>query len=70
MNCPDCGAAMDLRQAGTFNAHWECPFDQQVEWVEKWSDDGSGYGDPKAIDPHAAYLRGLPDPEPLPAWMT
>jgi hypothetical protein len=27
---------MDLRQAGTAHAHWECPFDQQVEWVEKW----------------------------------
>jgi hypothetical protein len=24
---------MDLRQAGTLNAHWECPFDQQVVWA-------------------------------------
>jgi len=32
---------MDLRQAETFNAHWECPFDQQILWVEKWSDEPS-----------------------------
>lgn len=37
-HCPDCGAAMDLRLAGTFNAHWECPFDQQIVWVNVWTE--------------------------------
>lgn len=30
--CPECDALMDLRQRGTFNAHWECPFDGQLVW--------------------------------------
>jgi hypothetical protein len=38
MNCPNCEAAMGLRQAGTLHAHWECPFDQQVVWVHVWAD--------------------------------
>lgn len=48
MNCPNCGAAMDLRQSETFNAHWECPFDQQVVWVEKWVEDPASEGDGKS----------------------
>lgn len=32
MKCPDCGAAMDRADAGTFNDRYECPFDQQIVW--------------------------------------
>lgn len=35
MACPECDASMEPRQQGTFNAHWECPFDQQVVWPEE-----------------------------------
>lgn len=32
MKCPECGAAMDLFNDRTWNAHWVCPFDGQIVW--------------------------------------
>lgn len=38
MKCPDCGAEMDPRLTGTWNEHWECPFDSQIVWAQTHTD--------------------------------
>ncbi len=56
---------MDFRFAGTFNAHWECPFDHQVVWMHKrdclachgWPDHRPG-----------CEMIGFPEPEADGRW--